>query len=344
MTLWLVGWSCLQLFNSLVLGVEWWHHRSSHWGAFKTAQALKDFNHGENLPVMIFANWRGFSGGTRDMYNEILKFGAMIVDALVPYLTCKDVEPQKQSNGGETWNSNLEPTKKRYVWCVCGWKKLSEIRNHLRWNTSIPSSSTSQNMVSCAAVLGSSLILPSILTRWRWGGPWGHGGCWSVWEIIEGYRDEVYLNTDANNFLESLRSLVFVPLVLGFLPPLSMNESFRFFPSKKKSATFSLSGDVCRCRRQGWYPGTSRHRGGEVPCSSAGIDDHLHRTGPMMSVGNGRLRMNAKYKWKINYHTRHLRCEVHLSMKNICVEAGDHESLLSQHLKQITHQNLFPPS
>lgn len=35
---------------------------------------------------MIFANWRGFSGGTRDMYNEILKFGAMIVDALVPYL------------------------------------------------------------------------------------------------------------------------------------------------------------------------------------------------------------------------------------------------------------------
>ena len=33
--------------------------------AFKTAQALKDFNHGENLPVMIFANWRGFSGGTR---------------------------------------------------------------------------------------------------------------------------------------------------------------------------------------------------------------------------------------------------------------------------------------
>ncbi|CAE7729143.1 HFA1 [Symbiodinium sp. CCMP2592] len=35
--------------------------------------------------VIIFANWRGFSGGTRDMYNEILKFGAMIVDALVEY-------------------------------------------------------------------------------------------------------------------------------------------------------------------------------------------------------------------------------------------------------------------
>jgi acetyl-CoA carboxylase/biotin carboxylase 1 len=53
--------------------------------AFKTAQALRDFNRGENLPVMIFANWRGFSGGTRDMYGEVLKFGAQIVDALVDY-------------------------------------------------------------------------------------------------------------------------------------------------------------------------------------------------------------------------------------------------------------------
>merc|ERR1719359_2528500 len=53
--------------------------------AFKTAQALRDFNKAENLPCMIFANWRGFSGGTRDMYGEILKFGSQIVDALVDY-------------------------------------------------------------------------------------------------------------------------------------------------------------------------------------------------------------------------------------------------------------------
>lgn len=53
--------------------------------AFKTAQAIEDFNRGENLPLMIFANWRGFSGGTRDMANEVLKFGAMIVDALRTY-------------------------------------------------------------------------------------------------------------------------------------------------------------------------------------------------------------------------------------------------------------------
>jgi len=53
--------------------------------AFKTAQAIKDFNAAENLPLMIFANWRGFSGGTRDMFGEVLKFGAQIVDNLRTY-------------------------------------------------------------------------------------------------------------------------------------------------------------------------------------------------------------------------------------------------------------------
>jgi len=53
--------------------------------AFKTATAIRDFNRGENLPLVIFANWRGFSGGTRDMFAEVLKYGAMIVDALVDY-------------------------------------------------------------------------------------------------------------------------------------------------------------------------------------------------------------------------------------------------------------------
>mmetsp|Transcript_13003 Transcript_13003/g.28230 ORF Transcript_13003/g.28230 Transcript_13003/m.28230 type:complete len:2095 (-) Transcript_13003:158-6442(-) len=52
--------------------------------SYKTAQALRDFNN-EGMPVMIFANWRGFSGGSRDMSGEILKFGSMIVDALREY-------------------------------------------------------------------------------------------------------------------------------------------------------------------------------------------------------------------------------------------------------------------
>lgn len=53
--------------------------------AFKTSQAINDFNNGEQLPLMILANWRGFSGGQRDMYNEVLKYGSFIVDALVDY-------------------------------------------------------------------------------------------------------------------------------------------------------------------------------------------------------------------------------------------------------------------
>ncbi|XP_068268578.1 acetyl-CoA carboxylase 2 isoform X2 [Nyctibius grandis] len=49
--------------------------------AFKTAQAMRDFNR-EHLPLMIFANWRGFSSGMKDMYDQMLKFGAFIVDSL----------------------------------------------------------------------------------------------------------------------------------------------------------------------------------------------------------------------------------------------------------------------
>lgn len=53
--------------------------------AFKTAQAINDFNFGEQLPLFILANWRGFSGGQRDMYFEVLKYGSYIVDALTEY-------------------------------------------------------------------------------------------------------------------------------------------------------------------------------------------------------------------------------------------------------------------
>ncbi|KAI8815908.1 acetyl-CoA carboxylase [Fimicolochytrium jonesii] len=58
-----------------------WYPNSS----YKTAQAINDFNKGEQLPLFIFANWRGFSGGQSDMYKEVLKYGAGIVDALRAY-------------------------------------------------------------------------------------------------------------------------------------------------------------------------------------------------------------------------------------------------------------------
>ena len=52
--------------------------------AYKTAQAIYDFNR-EELPLIILANWRGFSGGMKDMFDQVVKFGAYIVDALQEY-------------------------------------------------------------------------------------------------------------------------------------------------------------------------------------------------------------------------------------------------------------------
>ncbi|XP_053683269.1 acetyl-CoA carboxylase isoform X3 [Sabethes cyaneus] len=52
--------------------------------SYKTAQAIKDFGR-EELPLIILANWRGFSGGQKDMYEQVVKFGAYIVDGLREY-------------------------------------------------------------------------------------------------------------------------------------------------------------------------------------------------------------------------------------------------------------------
>ncbi|KAF1745296.1 hypothetical protein MXB_2628, partial [Myxobolus squamalis] len=52
--------------------------------SFKFSQSIDDSN-GEKLPLFIFANFRGFSAGMKDMYNQVLKFGAMIVDSLRAY-------------------------------------------------------------------------------------------------------------------------------------------------------------------------------------------------------------------------------------------------------------------
>tara|TARA_B110001452_G_scaffold267606_1_gene278415 strand:+ start:4830 stop:7067 length:2238 start_codon:yes stop_codon:yes gene_type:complete len=54
--------------------------------AYKTAQAIQDFNKGEGLPLLVLANWRGFSGGRKDMFEEVLKFGSFIVDQLTQFM------------------------------------------------------------------------------------------------------------------------------------------------------------------------------------------------------------------------------------------------------------------
>lgn len=52
--------------------------------ADKTAQAIDEFSL-EGLPLMILANWRGFSGGQRDLFEGILQAGSLIVDNLRTY-------------------------------------------------------------------------------------------------------------------------------------------------------------------------------------------------------------------------------------------------------------------
>ncbi|KAJ8762687.1 hypothetical protein K2173_011167 [Erythroxylum novogranatense] len=52
--------------------------------ATKTAQAILDFNK-EELPLFILANWRGFSGGQRDLFEGILQAGSTIVENLRSY-------------------------------------------------------------------------------------------------------------------------------------------------------------------------------------------------------------------------------------------------------------------
>lgn len=52
--------------------------------AFKTSQWIQFMKY-ERRPIVIMPNWRGFAGGKIDLYEEIVKFGAMIVDELVHF-------------------------------------------------------------------------------------------------------------------------------------------------------------------------------------------------------------------------------------------------------------------
>ena len=40
--------------------------------AYKTANAMEEFDR-EGLPLLILANWRGFSGGQRDLFEGVLQ-------------------------------------------------------------------------------------------------------------------------------------------------------------------------------------------------------------------------------------------------------------------------------
>ncbi|CAK0731625.1 hypothetical protein CVIRNUC_000020 [Coccomyxa viridis] len=52
--------------------------------ALKTAHAMEEFDL-EGLPLFVLANWRGFSGGQRDLFEGVLQAGSLIVEALRTY-------------------------------------------------------------------------------------------------------------------------------------------------------------------------------------------------------------------------------------------------------------------
>lgn len=86
--------------------------------AYKTAQAIWDFNAGEQLPLFIFANWRGFSGGVSDMFNEVLKFGSMIVDALAVYKQVRERERARALWSHNAWRSRSLCISLRLLSCA----------------------------------------------------------------------------------------------------------------------------------------------------------------------------------------------------------------------------------
>jgi acetyl-CoA carboxylase/biotin carboxylase 1 len=52
--------------------------------SYKIAKTIQTANM-EGLPLLLICDWRGFSGGTRDMYANVLDFGSMIVTELTAY-------------------------------------------------------------------------------------------------------------------------------------------------------------------------------------------------------------------------------------------------------------------
>jgi len=52
--------------------------------ALKTAHAMEEFDL-EGLPLFVMANWRGFSGGQRDLFEGVLQAGSLIVENLRSY-------------------------------------------------------------------------------------------------------------------------------------------------------------------------------------------------------------------------------------------------------------------
>ena len=121
--------------------------------ATKTAQAIADFDR-EGLPLLILANWRGFSAGQQDLFNGILQAGSKIVEALRIFRPPAFVYIPKggELRGGRGWwwtpkliptRSRCTPTKARAGAC---WRRRAWWRSSsARGSSSAPCTDSTRN-------------------------------------------------------------------------------------------------------------------------------------------------------------------------------------------------------
>ena len=55
--------------------------------ALKTAHAMEEFDL-EGLPLFVLANWRGFSGGQRDLFEGVLQVGRQAAKFSAIWIGC----------------------------------------------------------------------------------------------------------------------------------------------------------------------------------------------------------------------------------------------------------------
>lgn len=87
--------------------------------SYKIAKTCHDVNI-EELPLVIICDWRGFSGGTRDMHSNILDFGSMIISNLTYFKQqiYIYVPPYSQLRGGSmvVFSKSINP--KNICFCI----------------------------------------------------------------------------------------------------------------------------------------------------------------------------------------------------------------------------------
>ena len=96
--------------------------------AQKTAHAMEEFDR-EGLPLIIMANWRGFSGGQRDLFEGILQSGSQIVEALRTYRhpVMVYLPPGAELRGGAWVVVDGQINAAQVIfWCITSFKDKTE--------------------------------------------------------------------------------------------------------------------------------------------------------------------------------------------------------------------------